>query len=543
MSLAAGCSLLYEPGDQCDVDSDCVRLARGVPTLNGTFCQNHVCTHPKQSVGECNSNDECMLAVQGDAAICRDARCVRLRSAGCSYVLNKEGLSTKQDVVVLGAFERLETLSSTRRGGFDSFALAASEMQKAGGVVGYDDLRVRRPIVFVVCDNTVSPKLDESFDHLTRNLKVPVIVTTLDSAILVAQLARMSEDPPADAMFVNALSSDSSLDYTDGPRRVWSVLGNPLQDLGPAYVLLTKIQISKVTTSQPRVLMVTTDYVEMLDIANFIESEVRLSGNSAYQYRRVAVDSPSADGVSDTSALTSAINEFAPDVVIALGGEEIRSAAIKGNETRVVADSTLQTGPTYYVLSHHLADSPRLTLDLKDSGTTSGIQKRILGVKFAGARDASLYELYLSRLRAEFPDASAGYENFYDAAYYAMLSVAAVAPQRPTREITGTLAVQGLKRVTDTASGIEHFELGRTPLPGILWALESQERSIAVTGTMGPPEFSLQTGARRTDAAVWCYRRMQSLPQQLEWAGDSIRYDRSKDAFDAEPDSCWQSSE
>jgi hypothetical protein len=53
VGLLAGCSVLYQPGEQCEVDSDCIRLARTVPELAGTFCQDHACVSPQPQKGAC----------------------------------------------------------------------------------------------------------------------------------------------------------------------------------------------------------------------------------------------------------------------------------------------------------------------------------------------------------------------------------------------------------------------------------------------------------------------------------------------------------
>lgn len=538
---SVACTLLYQPAEQCEEDSDCIRLALTVPTLRGSLCQEHTCALPAAPRHDCETNTDCIDTFKGDAAVCRDFQCIKLGGGACSVVLNEEILPSSNDVVVLGAFERLLQFNTTTvRGGLESYTLAKNEMQeRVHGAIGVEYAAVRRPFVIVVCDNTPGPNLDAAFDHLTKDLKVPVVVTTVQPPDLLAQWLRLSSDPTFNTMFINAFASDSSLEEQNTGGRIWSLLGSPKYDLAPAFAQLVDLQLGKVTTNPARVLTITNGLVAMEDIASEIERRISWSTGSlgaainAGIYRKVRVAAAECDGVTAPSAVRSAIDELRPDVIIVLAGEEhIPSIAY--------AEQVTPSPPKYYVLSQHLANSPSLLWTVSNAGLSTDLYQRMLGVNYAGAEDRTLYDAYFSNLKALNKDAPEGYENFYDAAHFAMLSVVGVAAQRPTSGLKGVHASEGFRRLIDLAPGVEQVGLRADNLANIATTLERSDFStIALTGTLGSPDFSTQTGTRHTDAAVWCYRQKGS---QLQWTQDVVRFNRET-GFSQDPDFCHRSVE
>jgi len=550
--LTSGCSLLYQPREQCEVDSDCVRLARTEASLAGSYCQDHACVLPQVPRRDCTTNQECIKAAYGDAAICRDNQCVSLRSGTCGEVLNEDVLREINDVVVLGAFERLDKVDRSQRAGFESFKLAAFQMQeRVHGAIGFEYATVRRPYVFVVCDNTPGVALDAAFDHLTKVLKVPVAITTLQPSDLLAQWNRLGGDALVDTMFINAFASDSSLESLQTKGHIWSLLGSPTEDLGPAYVQLVHQQLAKVTANPAHVLAVISNLTAMHDIAAVVEGSLTINGQSVTAaaasgaYRRVVVEPPGSDGQTETSDVLAAVTETAPDLVIVLGGDELIESAIMYNEAIATSKRASDSSSSkYYVLSHHLAGSPALLAAVSGEGASTKLHRRMLGLNYAGAKDLTLYNEYLLNLWNQNEALPAGHENYFDAAQYAMLSITGVANQRPTREFTGSLASRGFRRLIDVQPGVATFGLRPSELMNIAAELErSDTTTIAVTGTLGPPNFSVQTGTRHTDASVWCYRQNMLNGGGLEWAADVVRFDVTEGKFNQDPDTCQQAVE
>ena len=213
--VSAGCSVLYSRGSQCKTDIDCVRLSKQVPELSGSFCQNEVCALPEAQAHDCETHTDCVSLANGDPAICRDYVCVNLLHNECTQVINAEALTTSSDVILLGAFAPLNNLLPAQDTVLMSYQLALDEVRSfPKGAVGYSDSS-DRPFVIVGCRSDEAKKLSDSFDHLTKTLKVPVIVTNQQSTDLEDQVSRLLGEG-TNTMFLSPLSSDPALSALSG---------------------------------------------------------------------------------------------------------------------------------------------------------------------------------------------------------------------------------------------------------------------------------------------------------------------------------------
>jgi hypothetical protein len=279
----------------------------------------------------------------------------------------------------------------------------------------------------------------------------------------------------------------------------------------------------------------------MKDVADALERVTTVNGVSLPAageqgtFRRVTLHS-TVDGVTDTQTAKRALDGFEPNVVIVLAGDEA-VPFISDSELTSLAEPTAPSGAQrYYVVSHGLYNSPSL------KSMTQGfadLNQRMLGINYAGATDKSLYQTYFTNLRAIDPLAVDGYENYYDAAHYAMLSIIATAVDVPTTQLTGTLAAKGFRRLIDVTTPSETFGLEPRVLPKIVDALEHSSESFEVLGTLGEPKFYERTSARHTGAAVWCLRVKPESGGELEFATDTVRFVEALNAFDAGPNHCF----
>jgi hypothetical protein len=506
-----------------------VKRAEAEPALSQSYCENHVCVLPSDTNEDCKTHADCLNANSGNPAICRSGSCIPLLHGECTQVLNSDALKANDDVILMGAFAPLNSVLPGKDTVLMSYQLALDEIQaNTKGAIGYSDYR-ERPFVFVACRSDGAQRLSDSFDHLTKTLKVPVVVTNQQATDLEEQVARLIGEE-TNTMFLSPLSSDPALAAMKDRSRLWHMLGTPT-DLTPGYSKL--LQETMASLSEPaRVLVVVNDVRAMGEIADTIESTLTVNGLSvtdaaaAGTYRRVAIDSLALhpDGP-NLSLLLPAAAEIKPNVVMMLAGPEVVDGGIGGIE-RSRSGWGVDV-PPQYVLSHHLVNNDELRKSLVQF---TGIENRIYGINYAGANDRSLYYGYLSRLLAAYPDAyQEEYENFYDSAHYAMLAVIGAAREIATEDLTGDLAVKGFRRLIDKNGAA--WSLRPDTLSTISSAIleADAESTIYLSGTLGAPDFS-STGARFSSAALWCLT--SDGAGGLAYRSGAVRYDVDTGAFD-----------
>jgi hypothetical protein len=440
----------------------------------------------------------------------------------------------------MGAFAPLNDNLPSKDTVLQSYRLALYEIQaNTKGAIGYSDYR-ERPFVFVACRSDGAQRLSDSFDHLTKTLKVPVVVTNQQATTLEEQVARLIGEE-TNTMFLSPLSSEPALAAMKDRGRLWHMLGTP-SDLAPGYLKL--VQELMATLPEPaRVLTVVNDVRAMGEIADAVESTLMVSGlpvrdaAAARTYLRVAIESLALHpDKPNTSAIMTAVPEtIEPNVVLMLAGPEVVDAGIAAIEQSRSRWSH-QTPPRY-VLSHHLFNDLSLRTAL---ARFAGIEERIYGINFAGGSDRVLYSSYLSRLSAAYPDAyKEEYENFYDAAHYAMLAVIGTAREVATEDLNGDLAVKGFRRLIDKAGAPWALrpDTLSTIASGILEADASS--TIYLTGTLGSPDFNA-AGARTSAAALWCL--ISDGSGGLSYRAGDVRYDVDAGAFDKPVADCRKGS-
>jgi hypothetical protein len=450
-------------------------------------------------------------------------------------VITNAKLEQQKDVILLGAFAAMNELEPLIRSGTLTYKLAVREMteqvQGAAAVTG----QARRPFVMVVCDPTL-PDIDASIDHLTRNLRVPAIVSTLRPSVLAAQWNRLAGDPEVDTMFINAASTNSALEFAAQTGRIFSLLGNPADDLAPAYAALARYQIAQIAATPLRLFVAVGDDQGMRDVANALEAALVINGNTlpaasqAGTYLRVGVHADDDDAARANTL--RALEQFDPHLVIVLAGEEAIASVIAGSESEA-------PGARRYLVSHGLYNSPLLNLTVASwAASGSDLHRRLMGINYAGASDRTLYQNYIANLRADDPLAVDGYDNYYDAAHYAMLSTLAAASRVATSQLSGTLVAEGFRRLMDTGSALK-FGLEPSALPAIVKALELGPGSVGMIGTLGELRFGAGKFARQTGASAWCLNAIPDSGGEFEFSTDVVRYVEATGTFSADPGTCF----
>jgi hypothetical protein len=539
VGLVSACSLVYDlSDDQCEINADCDALGGD---FRGRECRAGVCVPTgNQSGGNggggaggsggCTSTRECLESPDRlGLTACIDGACVQLTNdTTCPVVLPsdeqklEEQLLSGGEPIILGAFAPLfpPQLESPVSHNYD---LAFTEFNnEAGGVPAPGSSR--RALVAVVCQTPVGTPIEElhtSLDHLIGNLKVPGIVATMFPEDLSVAFEYKRTNTQADPFWLSTLESDSTLITTADSGLLWHILPSG-EDMGlPVKPLLTRVLESKELEEPARVaLLVDRDNRGCVDLSTTILDQrdghgIEFNGDTALDQDESTFRSFSthtADTPSVLSGVVQELLEFQPHVIIAMTGKEFFAQIFDPLENQW-NDATSQAPRPFYILSPYQANTSEV------SRVLAKFKTRMAGINAAASKDRSVIKAYLDRYKSEFPAELSHdqYENYYDAPYFLMYAAAAAVPN--TARLRGQDLADGMKKLIDI--GAPQYRIGIDKIGAALQALTNG--SIQLDGTLGPPEFNRDTGARTTLGSVWCAGKTSTQPE----VADALRYTES----------------
>jgi hypothetical protein len=234
-----------------------------------------------------------------------------------------------------------------------------------------------------------------------------------------------------------------------------------------------------------------------VDEANQIHADLMLNGRNAVAngdefYLRSFYDSEDPDAF---ERVLVELSEFRPHIVVAPADDSflVMMMALDGNWPTIAPD---QPPPFYVLSSYHTG--PEL-LDMVAAAPE--LRTRIVGVAPAAARDRTLYEAYLAKLKLDNPYDFAldGMENLYDAAYFMMYAAsAAVVESEP---LVGLDLAHGMRRIVAGPS----YDIGPEAIPSAFEWLRTPDNTLSLKGTLGEPRYDVGKGTRLdTEGSVWC---------------------------------------
>lgn len=524
-----GCSLLYDLSPvQCEEDADC--HARGA-SFTHTVCQAKLCVSADSSTGgegggggqgpgECTTHGECIDANFGSPYICRSGQCLSLtQTPECPVVLGA-GQDNKNlrngDPILIGAYSLIDPLSPRLSVPTLNYELAIDEFNEGtrGGLIGGVGGKLR-PLVAIVCSGTNSPDLEASSEHLYAKLRVPAAISSLYTGDLLSTF--LAQEATQGAFFMSPLEADSTLTSIDDNDLLWHILASG-QDLAVAFPPLlaqTEGYLAEPQSELLKVAMVEARTPFLSDMANTVYASLKWNGKSAVQnekdghFLRIRTDSSIEVANPDISRALLDLLAFAPDVIIAISSAEFVS---------LLANYEVQRDPgldkPFYLLSPYLFGRT----DLRREVTDHGLVKHVLGVNFAAADDSSLYDAYLSRLKRANSDVEfdlEGSENFYDATYFALYAIAAAS----TGPISGTSIAEGMRRLID---GPVSYDVGPEDIGKLVALLRRDpEAHVSLQGTMGPPDFDIETGARHGKPSIYCISTSDYVQNAMTYDSDT----------------------
>ena len=266
-----------------------------------------------------------------------------------------------------------------------------------------------------------------------------------------------------------------------------------------------------------RVLLVYSDDPTVEDIATVLTTEddghpqsmlffngmSAIDPDNAESFGTVKIRSSRVHASVNVASAIEKAQVLLPHVIIGMATTEFAESVIPQIESNWDTWASGQQRP-FYVLSHMLANDKDILVRLaRDDFESVDLGSRMVGVNYAQNTNDALYRSYLTRLQGAYSNVDgnvlAGYENYYDAAYYLLYSVAAA--NRTTysgADIRDALT----ERVV---FGSEPLDIGPNAIASTVRDFGNDPGfSIKLTGTMGPPNFDRATGTRVSETAAWC---------------------------------------
>jgi hypothetical protein len=502
----SGCSVLYDlKTEQCSTDADCDALGA---TFTGLACVEHLCQTPPG----CNSHAECIqeFGSGGEPWACVDRSCVRMTTTECPSVLpvKNEGWLTalrSDNPVILAGTGVIDTVG-TLTPGLRSYELAMAEVNRYGIQGG------TRQVVMLACKaNADEAEVDTIMTHVAQTLKIKGMIAAFYAQNL--QRAFLNYGQAANMFFMSPLESDPLLATIGDTGLLWHIGPRP-EVFGRAYAplvtrtiahlgLTENVRIATVTASDQRFLTAMLSTITD-DPPNY---GLTINGGSVadnlgtnYLGLTTTLGAPAA------TEQVVALLEFKPHIIISAAGPEFFSNIIAGVESGWDTGSG-QPKPFYILSPYNYNDS----VSLRALTTTNpALRSRLAGVNGAASEDTRNYTNYLTAYDGYFGLREAGYENYYDAAYYLLYSAAAVAA---TSALEGADFTRGMRRLL---GGSQTFDVGELQLPQGLAAV-SNGASIQLDGTLGPPTWN-EDGTRDLLGSVYC------VNSDDQFIGDVLRY-------------------
>ena len=481
----------------------------------------------------CSTNDECVKLGGSEPYQCRheDGSCVPLKTNDCPLVY---GDYRHPNPIYFGSFGLLRDSGPAENVTVWSSRLALDDINAAGGLpVGPDG--ESRPLVMVVCNSNTDEHpgvIDRGMAHLANEVRVQSILATLRPA----DLQRAFEAHVAKKLFfLSPISLTSTLTDALYPKGelIWNLLGQP-SDFAPAYAkLLGHLEaylrdlrsLDDPEANPLKVALVTTTDEFDADLQTFVFPRLRFNGNkSAAQngdhFLNVELDAANPD----IEQARSDIIAFAPDIIVSTASDVMTE---QGGLIAQIESTWAQTGRPeeerpYFILSpYNAGDTGSLTPVVKGlrAGNDVNAHRHFLGISAASALDPTLQNEYAARLRKAYAmDANVDTGNYFDAVYtlaYAMVAAHAA--------LTGP----NLAAAMPSLLAGEPFGARPDDIESALTWLAEPGQTIELSGTLGPPDFDVETGVRAATPAVFCYLFDGSLSVEEQ----VLRYDREADVF------------
>ncbi|MEI9951027.1 MAG: hypothetical protein WDO74_19125 [Pseudomonadota bacterium] len=604
--LSSSCSLFFElNANQCDVTEDCAHLGSA---FANTTCENHVCVEKSApgsagaggtdedggsggrgsggssgkagagAVGggdagdggaagegtggpECTTNGDCISEHLDQPYVCVDGSCIALTSDDCPQLVpstNTLDLLRTPAPIIVGAYANMNnTMDFHDSQAVINWDLAFSEFntQTLGGIPNKSG-GAARPVLALVCQSSTVADITPSLRHLTEELHVPAVLSTLSADRLLTafnftQAPEYAEAGGNPVLFLSTGSADLRLANLADSGLVWHMLGDPRTLAATAVGLLNRIiptvEAAPGFTGPLRVTLVYSDDTTMSDLFSVLttpddahpETLLKFNNKPAIdqlgsgEFRQVKIQSAKTHTTPVVQNAIDDLNDHPPHIVIGMATNEF-GGIINAVESYAKAHDN---HPPFYLASHSLYNTPELQGAVSlNANKTPPLSQRLVGVNYAETQDSkskSLYDAYLARLKGSYSGSLtvAGTENHYDGAYsllYSLAAAYAIGTKAPTGDI---VSVQLDTRVFSTSKDAQSVDIGPAALgSNSVGKLSGLTYKMSLYGTMGPPNFDRTSGTRVTTTSAWCIEKSGTA---FVYRADGLIYDPDAHEFSA----------
>jgi hypothetical protein len=427
--------------------------------------------------------------------MCIEKECTKITNADCPMVIGEEHLRSDAPAVY-AIFSPIDEIDPGNSVDIKNYQLAYDEFERElpGGPGG------EHPFAALVCN---SRNTETAMPHAIEKVHVPAVVAGLSTDDFVTSFESVGK--PNGVFFLSPYDADSTLTAINDDSLIWHMLGSAA-DLASAYgPLMARIEAYLARSEPLRVALVEGEEIFELDLADAMSATMPIDGviaNENASFKRYSI-SP-IDKTKAPVVVNKLLLEQKPDVIISAAGDEFIATVMFSVEQ---GWQTTNPGkpPPFYVMSMENRYSQQLIEMVKANATkplsneSDRLQRRILGVNYASAKDTTLKEAYLQRYSKAYPSDTnyEAYENHYDTIYYLHYSFVGAGN---VGTYAGSDLARGIKRLL---SGQE-IDVGPLPISDGTAALQLPNASISLYGTLGPPDFNPGTGARKSEGSVWC---------------------------------------
>jgi hypothetical protein len=452
--------------------------------------------------------------------------CVNLYSTDCPFVIG-DVTNDNAPPIFIGAFATFPASGNTEgHPSFLNYAEAINELGNNGDGIQIGS-SLRTPVA-VVCDDESDPNV--VIPHLINDAHIAVLVAALNTTTLLTAFSNTDETDASTpkVLFINPFGSDGLFPVNKEQGLLWSLLGQP-SDVTQAYQAFFPLVESYVRqmqnimpeadggTAPLRVASMTPNSADPQQLSASVQKALAWASNPNYVYKDFPLKYSSlnanfttTEGLAQATTAANSIAAFKPNVVVSFGSEE---------DIEVISDldfdwETSAMGPKpFYLVGPYNAESPGLTswIGIGTDANTGMRRLRVAGINFASApANDPVLVTYTNNFMVNYPQAPAsatGYNNYYDAMYFAVYSLAAASPQKVP--LTGDDTAQGMVKITNAPGSGTSIAMGSASIATFetTVVMPGNQSNVSLDGTLGPPDFNQITGARVGQGDVYCVNR------------------------------------
>jgi hypothetical protein len=532
--VTAACSLIFGEPEQCATNEECTN--RGT-AFAGATCVEHRCVVPAPTPGEggtpiIKTNAECSadlgaparwVAGQNGSA----GACTLLRSDDCQVILSGGVADPWNDPepVYVGAYAAYDfPTDAVASMSYDLliYNLAITEFAEATKGIKRKDGSAH-PIVLVACNSYATSKFstlsdadkaarrEASLRHLVLDVGVRVVLTQSDVSAIRDNLTLVSDmvtkgETSNHVLFINPYVTHDVLSSFDSGDLLWSMLGPPSNFATLYQAAVPRIESyirtkNAIPAQQALKWLVVrdevTDFQKLYD-ATFASASIKPTLVSVIPE-------------SNLDDLTAQIAAAQPDVIVSMtdkyaGAVDFVSAKKTGIGRSIENKWPVMAKRPFHLLNY--LDFVASTSKLAAFITSDDLRRRVIGVNYARAADTTVYQTrFADVFKARFgtqvsPQMLAtvlDYENVFDAAYFALYSIAA----RGLPALDGEDYAAAMRQLVDTTK-TNAFSVGKADIMNVTALLGQSNPRLALQGALGPPNFNVMTGTPTSEGSLWC---------------------------------------